>query len=446
MRNQIATEMWEALNRFHLDVQRPGRRRGASARAPRAPRASACRSSSSASSCRASPTRRCRARRAGTSCRPASSSSAPSGPRACSTSTTACSSATTPRRGDREALASAAVRRAALGDAPALALGLRVVPPHLEHGHPAERRDRAADAVAGAAALDPVLGRPRSRPRCATSRRRRRATTARSRCPARRVESNARREIGRLHAELAYQRLNDLFEQGLHRIAARGAAALLPHRRVHRGRVLRPPAADRAGGDGVRYRICHRTSYRYEQRGLRELQRGAAAAARLRDADPARLRPGDPAAGDRDRLPRLLRQRRARLRRPLPARAARDRGDERRRHARGRGRADRRPGRRRARRSPCCSRRCATTPRSPTSSPSSSARAPTSCSATTPPRSRGALLADDPAATRARLPLPRRRPRALEPRVPARHDDRRTARWPRCSRAAAASARTSRTC
>jgi uncharacterized alpha-E superfamily protein len=30
-------------------------------------------------------------------------------------------------------------------------------------------------------------------------------------------ESNARREIGRLHAELAYQRLNDLFDQGLHR-------------------------------------------------------------------------------------------------------------------------------------------------------------------------------------------------------------------------------------
>jgi uncharacterized alpha-E superfamily protein len=27
MRNQLATEMWEALNRFHLDVTRPGRRR-----------------------------------------------------------------------------------------------------------------------------------------------------------------------------------------------------------------------------------------------------------------------------------------------------------------------------------------------------------------------------------------------------------------------------------
>ena len=29
MRHQLATEMWEALNRFHLDVQRPGRRRQA---------------------------------------------------------------------------------------------------------------------------------------------------------------------------------------------------------------------------------------------------------------------------------------------------------------------------------------------------------------------------------------------------------------------------------
>ena len=29
MRHQMATEMWEALNRFHLDVQRPDRRRGA---------------------------------------------------------------------------------------------------------------------------------------------------------------------------------------------------------------------------------------------------------------------------------------------------------------------------------------------------------------------------------------------------------------------------------
>ena len=44
-----------------------------------------------------SPTRRCRARRAGTSCRPASSSSGRRGRRACSTSTTACWSATTPR-------------------------------------------------------------------------------------------------------------------------------------------------------------------------------------------------------------------------------------------------------------------------------------------------------------------------------------------------------------
>ena len=40
-----------------------------------------------------------------------------------------------------------------------------------------------------------------------------------------------------------------------------------------------------------------------------------------------------------------------------------------------------------------------TTRRSATSSPSSSARARTSCSPTTPPRSRGTLLADDPSVT-----------------------------------------------
>ena len=31
------------------------------------------------------------------------------------------------------------------------------------------------------------------------------------------AESEARREVGRLHAELAYQRLDDLFDHGLHR-------------------------------------------------------------------------------------------------------------------------------------------------------------------------------------------------------------------------------------
>ena len=31
MRHQMATEMWEALNRFHLELQRPGRRRAAAA-------------------------------------------------------------------------------------------------------------------------------------------------------------------------------------------------------------------------------------------------------------------------------------------------------------------------------------------------------------------------------------------------------------------------------
>ena len=96
MRHQVATEMWEALNRFHLDVQRPGQRRRAAVRRRERRRASAARSSTSASCSRESPTRRCRARRAGTSSRRASSWSGPSGRRARSTSTTGSSSATTP--------------------------------------------------------------------------------------------------------------------------------------------------------------------------------------------------------------------------------------------------------------------------------------------------------------------------------------------------------------
>jgi uncharacterized alpha-E superfamily protein len=38
MRHQMATEMWEALNRFHLDIQRPGRRRRTAANAERTSR------------------------------------------------------------------------------------------------------------------------------------------------------------------------------------------------------------------------------------------------------------------------------------------------------------------------------------------------------------------------------------------------------------------------
>ncbi|MBA3842246.1 MAG: alpha-E domain-containing protein [Actinobacteria bacterium] len=38
MRHQVATEMWEALNRFHLEVQQPARRRRATAEAEKATR------------------------------------------------------------------------------------------------------------------------------------------------------------------------------------------------------------------------------------------------------------------------------------------------------------------------------------------------------------------------------------------------------------------------
>ncbi len=184
MRNQIATEMWEVLNRFHLDVQRPGRRR----------------------------------RRVGEGAESAS--------RFCmsvvefSQLLQGITDSTMPREegwyflqagkfleraewtarvldvnyrllvgddaegGDRQALASAA------SDVQPWATLLRSLSAYesyhriVEPGHPAERRDRAADAVGRAAALDPVLDRRGRAARCATSPRRRRATTAPSRCPA----------------------------------------------------------------------------------------------------------------------------------------------------------------------------------------------------------------------------------------------------------------------
>ena len=240
MRNQLATEMWEALNRFHLDVQRPGRRRrrvGEGAESA----SRFCMSVVEFSQLLQGITDSTMPREEGWySCRRASSSSAPSGRRACSTSTTACSWATTTGRRPRGARVRR-LRRAALGDAAALALGLRVLPPHLERRHPAERRDRAAHALARAAALDPLLGR-RRRGRTAPHHRTRRLLQRPEPMPGATVESNARREIGRLHAELAYQRLNDLFDQGAAPLAARGAAPLLSHRRVGRARVLRPSA------------------------------------------------------------------------------------------------------------------------------------------------------------------------------------------------------------
>ena len=71
---------------------------------------------------------------------------------------------------------------------------------------------------------------------------RRRRGAARRRAPARRARLPAVRRHRRQRAA---------------RAPRRPAAAVLPHRRADRVRVLRAPAADGAGGHGVRYRIRH---------------------------------------------------------------------------------------------------------------------------------------------------------------------------------------------
>src|SRR6185436_6816883 len=153
-------------------------------------------------------------------------------------------------------------RPAAVGDAAALALLVRVVPPHPEQGDPPDRGDRAAHPLRRPASFDPVLdregrSRPRAHQRAGPRLQRLRADAGcehrergaeRGRPPARGVRLPAARRPAR---------------SGPARIPARHPTPLLSHRRPGRGRVLRPPAPDGAGRDGVRYRIRHRTSYRY---------------------------------------------------------------------------------------------------------------------------------------------------------------------------------------
>ena len=197
----------------------------------------------------------------------------------------------------------------------------------------------------------------------------------------------------------------------------------------------------------MRYRIRHRTTYGYaspvfESFNEVRLQPLVCATQSLLDFD-LRIEPPATVIAFRDYYGNA----RARLRRPLPARAARDRGDERRRDPRA------------ARTSRWAAR--------PTASPTPRRRSRRSRRRRARRRLRRVpgpsayiVLGDDSAAHRASAllePRTRTRPRSrfltarvdhvrTTPRVPGRHDDGATARWPRCSRAAAASARTSRTC
>ena len=216
MRNQLATEMWEALNRFHLDVLRPGRRR----------------------------------RRVGEGSESAS--------RFCmsvvefSQLLQGITDSTMPReegwyflqagkfleraewtarvldvnyrllvgedteRGDRAALASAD------SDVRPWATLLRSLSAY-ESYHRISSMGIQPSGVIELLTLSPVLPRSIRFSVAAVEAALRHITdeapsyNGSEPMPGATVESNARREIGRLHAELAYQRLNDLFDQGLHR-------------------------------------------------------------------------------------------------------------------------------------------------------------------------------------------------------------------------------------
>ena len=159
---------------------------------------------------------RCRARRAGTSCRPASSWSGRRRRRARSTPTTACWSAAR-ATGDRRALADAA------DDPQPWASVLRSLSAYESYyrvsssGVQPRRRAGAAAALAGRPALGALRRGQGGRRARSTSPRTRRTTTARERASAARATPARRgaRSAG-CTRELAYQRFDDIVDSGLH--------------------------------------------------------------------------------------------------------------------------------------------------------------------------------------------------------------------------------------
>jgi uncharacterized alpha-E superfamily protein len=197
MRHQMATEMWEALNRFHLDVKRPGRRRRAASSAEGTTRF--CRSIVDFSQLLQGVTDSTMPREEGWYFLQAGKFLE----RAEWTARTIDVNyrllvGPTLKSGDRQALAAAAHDPQPWGTL------LRSLSAY-ESYHRIQSRGIQPTAVIGKvdAALahisEQAPGYNGSEP-----------------MPGARTESEARREVGRLHAEFAYQRLDDLLEQGLH--------------------------------------------------------------------------------------------------------------------------------------------------------------------------------------------------------------------------------------
>ena len=216
MRNLIATEMWEVLNRFHLDVQRPGRRRrrvGEGAESA----TRFCNSVIEFSQLLQGVTNSTMPREEGWYFLQAGKflERAEWTARVLDVNYRLLVGEDT-ERGDRAALASAD------SDVQPWATLLRSLSAY-ESYHRISSVGIQPGGVIELLTLSPVLPRSIRFSVAAVEGALRHISddapsyNGSEPMPGATIESNARREIGRLHAELAYQRLNDLFDQGLHR-------------------------------------------------------------------------------------------------------------------------------------------------------------------------------------------------------------------------------------
>ncbi len=214
MRHQLATEMWEALNRFHLDVQRPGRRRQAASGAESTTRF--CRSIVDFSQLLQGVTDSTMPREEGWYFLQAGKflERAEWTARTIDVNYRLLVGANV-ERGDRHALAAAA------DDPQPWGTLLRSLSSY-ESYHRIQSRGIRPTAVIELLILSAVL--PRSirfsigKVEAALAHISEQAPgyNGSEPMPGASTESEARREVGRLHAEFAYQRLDDLLDQGLH--------------------------------------------------------------------------------------------------------------------------------------------------------------------------------------------------------------------------------------
>jgi len=213
MRHQVATEMWEALNRFHLDVKRPGRRRAAAAGAESTTRF--CRSIVDFSQLLQGITDSTMPREEGWYFLQAGKFLERAEWTARTLDVNYRLVVGDAKRGDRFALAAAA------DDPQPWGTLLRSLSAY-ESYHRIESRGIEPSAVVELLILSPVL--PRSirfsidQVDVALAHITEQAPSYNGSepMPGASTESEARREVGRLHAEFAYQRLDDLLDQGLH--------------------------------------------------------------------------------------------------------------------------------------------------------------------------------------------------------------------------------------